>query len=64
MEKTLLTRDKKNIEKNTKESTNCKEISKKMELNYTYSATQIIGSGSFGVVYQATICRNWGSCSN
>jgi glycogen synthase kinase 3 beta len=25
------------------------------ELNYTYTATQIIGSGSFGVVYQAII---------
>ena len=25
--------------------------------NYTYSATQIIGSGSFGVVYQATVAE-------
>lgn len=25
------------------------------EMNYTYTATQIIGSGSFGVVYQATV---------
>ena len=25
--------------------------------NYTYTASQIIGSGSFGVVYQATIAE-------
>jgi len=29
----------------------------KPEQNYTYTATQIIGSGSFGVVYQATIAE-------
>lgn len=29
----------------------------KQENNYTYTATQIIGSGTFGVVYQATIAE-------
>jgi serine/threonine protein kinase len=29
----------------------------KPEQNYTYTATQIVGSGSFGVVYQATIAE-------
>jgi glycogen synthase kinase 3 beta len=29
----------------------------KSEQNYTYTATQIVGSGSFGVVYQATIAE-------
>jgi glycogen synthase kinase 3 beta len=29
----------------------------KGEQNYTYTATQIVGSGSFGVVYQATIAE-------
>jgi serine/threonine protein kinase len=29
--------------------------SKTKECNYTYTATQVIGSGSFGVVYQATV---------
>ena len=30
----------------------------KGEQNFTYTATQIIGSGSFGVVYQATVAEN------
>lgn len=30
---------------------------RKQENNYTYTATQVIGSGSFGVVYQATIAE-------
>jgi serine/threonine protein kinase len=38
----------------TSDSTNAKN-EKKSE--YTYTATQIIGSGSFGVVYQATIAE-------
>jgi glycogen synthase kinase 3 beta len=29
----------------------------KSDQNYTYTATQIVGSGSFGVVYQATIAE-------
>jgi glycogen synthase kinase 3 beta len=33
----------------------------KNEQNYTYTATQIVGSGSFGVVYQATIAET-GEC--
>jgi glycogen synthase kinase 3 beta len=32
-----------------------KEREREKEQNYTYTATQIIGSGSFGVVYQATV---------
>ena len=32
-----------------------KDSSKDKKDNYTYTATQIIGSGSFGVVYQATV---------
>lgn len=34
---------------------NSKKDDDSKEQNYTYTATQIIGSGSFGVVYQATV---------
>jgi glycogen synthase kinase 3 beta len=47
--------------KTTKNSDNLKTDNKfldgKSDQNYTYTATQIIGSGSFGVVYQATIAE-------
>jgi glycogen synthase kinase 3 beta len=38
-------------------STTSKSSKKTEEGNYTYTATQIIGSGSFGVVYQATVAE-------
>lgn len=38
----------------SKKESNIKNEDEK-EQNYTYTATQIIGSGSFGVVYQATV---------
>jgi len=41
--------------KQTQIQTTSQENSNNAEQNYTYTATQIIGSGSFGVVYQATI---------
>lgn len=43
------------ISKNQESSTNNKKKDTNNEQNYTYTATQIIGSGSFGVVYQANI---------
>jgi len=47
-----------NLNKNSESSTNIntnKNKDSNNEQNYTYTATQIIGSGSFGVVYQANI---------
>lgn len=41
--------------KNIEIPTNKKKSESNKEQNYTYTATQIIGSGSFGVVYQANI---------
>lgn len=38
-----------------KQVDNKKDNDKDKESNYTYTATQVIGSGSFGVVYQATV---------
>jgi serine/threonine protein kinase len=44
------------LSKNKESKTNLNDNnSKKQENNYTYTATQVIGSGSFGVVYQAVI---------
>ena len=34
---------------------NLKDKSKNKDSTYTYTATQVVGSGSFGVVYQATV---------
>ncbi len=42
--------------KNSK-SDKSESSSKKSDQNFTYTATQIVGSGSFGVVYQATIAE-------
>jgi serine/threonine protein kinase len=42
------------MEKSSKDNTDSEIIG---EQNYTYTATQIIGSGSFGVVYQAIIAE-------
>jgi serine/threonine protein kinase len=49
-----------NVNKNQENTSNINPNNKKEketnnEQNYTYTATQIIGSGSFGVVYQANI---------
>lgn len=41
-----------NLKKDNHQKTNDEN---NKEMNYTYTATQIIGSGSFGVVYQATV---------
>jgi serine/threonine protein kinase len=49
-----------NTDKNKKKTeTNfeTKLIDNKSDQNFTYTATQVIGSGSFGVVYQATIAE-------
>jgi serine/threonine protein kinase len=43
--------------KKDKENFNANEGDTVGDQNYTYTATQIIGSGSFGVVYQATIAE-------
>lgn len=45
---------------NKKENVSKSELTQsdsRTEANYTYTATQVIGSGSFGVVYQATIAE-------
>ncbi len=44
-----------NLSKNITNQINTEPNLNNPEHNYTYTATQIIGSGSFGVVYQATI---------
>jgi serine/threonine protein kinase len=44
----------KNKEYKTNQSENNSKL-KKEENNYTYTATQVVGSGSFGIVYQAII---------
>ena len=44
-----------NIKKDLDSHKTIKLIENKKDQNLTYSATQIIGSGSFGVVYQATV---------
>jgi serine/threonine protein kinase len=55
-----LTNTERNIKK-TEFGTETKLADNKNEQNYTYTATQVIGSGSFGVVYQATIAET-GEC--
>lgn len=45
---------KKEADENSKDVSQCES---KKEPNFTYTANQIIGSGSFGVVYQATIAE-------
>jgi serine/threonine protein kinase len=53
----LLNNQANNITTVDKQSTGRKNTGHSTDHNYTYTATQIIGSGSFGVVYQATVAE-------
>lgn len=56
VDRIAITQDKSKLMKTSENRLETKS-NEKPEQNFTYTATQIIGSGSFGVVYQATIAE-------